>query len=554
MSFGFQGLQPCVAAGRAQILQSSQVMPHRNLCFALLAVLAASANGAADVFVAPSSAKAWRQTAADRSRRIIFNNDGNDPITKIRRPSVEDMLAARTTPLAGTQVDAIFYCTFSAGFGNFSHLTKVGQVHTSRADIFAHNQMPAFLAAGIDPLRVMVDFAHQHRMECFWSMRMNDTHDGGKSGQGPVLFENNKLKREHPELLLGRRDQPLKHGSWSAVNYARDEIRELAFRYVEEVCRDYDIDGIELDFFRHPVFFSSTGRGEPATDSERRQMTDLMRRIRTMADAAGRARARPILIAMRVPDSVEYSRAIGLDLERWLADDLLDLIVVSGYLQLNDWDYSVALAHRFGVKVYPSLDESRVKDEAAVARRMTDAAYRGRAANVWAAGADGIYLFNQFNPHRPLWRELGDPATLTKLDKDYFASIRGVGSAAGGNLPHQSIQTIETLNPTAPRSIPPGASASARLRIGEDFGATGPVSLRLRLLFNRPAAALPLTVSVDGVTLTVVRPPQDWLEFAPEASAVHRGFNEVTVRLDPAGCPPLNWLDLMLEGRHPAPH
>ena len=47
--------------------------------------------------------------------------------------------------------------------------------------------------------------------------------------------------------------------------------------------------------------------------------------IRTMADEVGRARGRPILIATHVPDSTEYARAIGLDLARWLADDLLEL-------------------------------------------------------------------------------------------------------------------------------------------------------------------------------------------------------------------------------------
>ncbi|MBI5381803.1 MAG: hypothetical protein HZA31_07880 [Opitutae bacterium] len=495
--------------------------------------------------------KAWRAPALNRPRRIIFNNDGNDPITKIRRPSVEDMLAARTAPLAGTHVDTISYCTFSAGFGNFSHFTKVGQLHLAKEDIFAHNQMPALVEAGIDPLRVMVDFAHAHRMECFWSMRMNDTHDGGKTGQGPVLFKNNKLKREHPEYLLGKPDQPLKHGSWSAVNYARAEIRELAFRYVEEVCQNYDVDGVELDFFRHPVFFPSTGRGEPATAAECAQMTDLMRRIRTMAENVGHARGRPILIAMRVPDSAEYARAIGLDLAQWLADDLLDLLVVSSYLQLNDWEYSVALARKHGVKIYPSLDESRLKDKAAVAPRMTDLAYRGRAANIWAAGADGVYLFNLFDPHRKLWRELGDPAALGRLDKDYFASIRGVGISAGGNLPHQSFQTVETLNPTAPRPLPPGKVVTARLHVGEKLNATDPVSLRLRLQFDRRIEATALTVALNGTPLAAGQANNDWLEFSLEAAAVRPGQNEVTVQLAASETRTLRWLDLMLAVRHP---
>jgi hypothetical protein len=496
--------------------------------------------------------KAWRQRAADRPRRIIFNNDGNDPITAIKRPSVEDMLAVRTAALAGTQVDAIFYCTFSAGFGNFSHLTKVGQVHTAKGERFAHNQMEAFAAAGIDPLSVMTDFAHKNRMELFWSFRMNDTHDGSATnGQGPVLFAANKLKTAHPEYLLGGYHEKMKHGSWAGVNYARPEIRELAFRYVEEVCRNYDVDGVELDFFRHPVFFQTTARGEPASAEEIAGMTALLRRIRAMADEVGRARGRPILIATHVPDSAEYSLRIGLDLARWLADDLLDVLIPAGYFQLNDWEHSVALAHRHGVKVYPSLDETRIRDESAVSLRMTDAGYRARAANVWASGADGVYLFNFFKPASPRWRELGDPRGLARLDKVYFASFRGVGAAAGGNFPFAEFQTIETLNPTRARTIAPGATATARLRVSEDFGTAGAAtSYVLRLHFGVSVDRLPVSVTVNGRTLRSSRFAADWLEYSVTAAELRTGFNEVAVSLDGAAKKPLKWLDLMLQVRH----
>ncbi|MCX6950793.1 MAG: family 10 glycosylhydrolase [Verrucomicrobia bacterium] len=521
-----------------------------RLLFCAAALLPSWPLAAADGAAAESD-RAWRRRAADRPRRILFNNDGNDPVTAIKRPSVEDMLAVRTAPLAGTQVDAIFYCTFCAGFGNFTHLTKIGQVHTSKADRFEHNQMEAFAAAGIDPLRVMTDFAHQNRMELFWSFRMNDTHDGGASGQGPVLFAANRLKTAHPEYLLGGYREKLKHGSWSGVNYALPEIRELAFRYVEEVCRNYDVDGVELDFFRHPVFFKSTTRGEPATAEEIAGMTAMMRRIRTMADDVGRKRGRPILLAAHVPDSAAYCRAIGLDLERWLADDLFDVLVPAGYFQLNDWETSVALGHRYGVKVYPSLDETRLRDEAAVNLRMTDLGYRGRAANVWSSGADGIYLFNFFEPKSPRWRELGDPRGLARLDKDYFASFRGVGVAAGGNLPFPTYQMIETLNPTRPNTVAPGGAASARLRVGEDLKAAGDVRLTLRLQFGS-ATAQPVSIKLNGKSLPVQRTDQDWIECAPTPADVRRGFNDVEVALAPSATKPVKWLDVMLTVRHPA--
>ena len=152
----------------------------------------------------------------------------------------------------------------------FTHFTKIGQLFTTTEGRFANNQVQALFTRGIDPLQIQVDFCKRNHIEIFSSMRMNDTHDGDYADYGPIMFRANKLKNEHPEFLLGTQKRPPKYGSWTAVDYGRSEIRELAFRYVDELCHKYDIDGLELDFFRHPVFFQSTSRGEPATDEERR--------------------------------------------------------------------------------------------------------------------------------------------------------------------------------------------------------------------------------------------------------------------------------------------
>src|SRR6185369_893591 len=50
-------------------------------------------------------------SSKQRQRRIIFNNDGNEPVYLCKTASKEELLRSRTTPLIGTQVDSIFYCT-----------------------------------------------------------------------------------------------------------------------------------------------------------------------------------------------------------------------------------------------------------------------------------------------------------------------------------------------------------------------------------------------------------------------------------------------------------
>jgi hypothetical protein len=495
-----------------------------------------------------------RKQAAARQRRVIFNNDGNEPVYLCKSTSADELLSYRTAPLAGTQVDAIFYCTWSSGFGLFTHGTKVGEVFSTREGLFARNLAPEMIAAGTDPLRVMTEFGRKQGIEVFWSFRLNDTHDGSTADYGPIMFRANRLKREHPEWLIGTPQQKPKFGAWSAVDFTRPEIRELAFRFVEEVCRNYDVDGVEIDFFRHPVFFKRAAQaGVECDDEERRLMTELMSRIRVMTEAEGMKRGRPILVAIRVPDSVEYCRAIGLDLTRWLGEGLIDLLITGGYFRLNDLSYSVALGRQYGVKVYPSLDESRVRDPDARKLRSSTAAYRARALEAWTAGTDGVYLFNSFDPNDPIWRELGSAAQLAVAEQDYFASVLGQGAAAGGAYPHAGFIRIPRLNSASPLALKPGGSEQVTLTLGDVARGTGVAgtTMSLRVQFSTAPAPEHVKVSINGAAVSRGVSQGAWLEFAVPSGTLHLGANVVKVELA-AGATPLAWTDLHCTVR-PAP-
>jgi hypothetical protein len=501
---------------------------------------------AAEPIASLAELRTQRQQAAARQRRVIFNNDGNEPVYLCKTTSPEDLLSHRTAPLAGSHVDAIFYCTWSSGFGLFTHGTKVGQVFATKEGLFSRNLAPELIAAGTDPLHVMAEFGRRNGIEIFWSFRLNDTHDGSSADYGPIMFRANRLKQEHPDWLIGTPAQKPKFGAWSAVDFTRPEIRELAFRYTEEVCRTYAVDGVELDFFRHPVFFKRAAQtGTECNDEERQMMTELMTRIRRMTEEEGMKRGRPILVAIRVPDSVEYGRAIGIDLERWLGAGLVDLLITGGYFQLNDPSYSAALGHRHGVKVYPSLDESRVRDEAARKLRASTASYRGRALNAWRAGADGVYLFNSFNPTDPIWRELGSRESLAAADKDYFGSILGQGAAAGGAYPHASFMKIPRLNSAIPIVVKSGTSETTTLYVGDDVSRDRPIGLvvTLRLQFKNVSPPSSVTVAINGRELRSGRPQGDWIEFNVEPAAMKAGANEVRVTLA-AQSDAVAWTDL----------
>ena len=535
-----------------------------TICLKIAAILCALAGNfrvdaapstpAAPLASVKSPMKALRQKAAERPRRLLFNNDGGDATRKIAEPTVQALLDSRTTPLVGTQVDSLFYCTKTVGLDLMTYFTKIGTVFTNREDIFASNQMEELVAKGIDPLRVMVDFGKKHNIEVFWSLRMNDNHDATRTvPYGEIMFRENRFKTAHPEYMLGSLTKRPKHGAWTALNYALPEVRERVFRLVEEVCRNYDVDGVELDFFRHPVCFEATTRGEPVTDKERALMTELLTRIRRMADEVGQSRGRPILIAVRTPDSVDYCCAIGFDLERWMAGDLIDLYMPAGYFQLNDWDYSVALGHKYGVKVYPSLDETRIKNEPGKAMRMTDLAFRGRAADVWGTGADGVYLFNfpdYYKSDASMLQEMGSSKTLAPLDKDYFGSVRGLGIASGGNLPYDRYVKLETLNPDNPRTINPGETKSAKLSLGDDGEKAASARNTLRLQLVGVESPEHVRVTLNRHALKMAADSEEWLEAPADPSNLHKGRNVVEVALADEASKPVRWADVVLQVRH----
>jgi len=371
--------------------------------------------------------KTARREAAQRKRRVIYNNDGNDrPQGKV---TPESFLASRTSALVGSHVDAIFYCT--GVFNLYTHQSDESEQLGHDGEGRDMTWLKRLNAQGHDTLGLMVDFGHKHDMEVFWSIRMNDTHDS--SPARPWLWT--KWKEQHRHLLMLPRPAQSKYGwvngpswTWSAVNFEHKQVRDKVVRIIDDVVSRYDIDGIELDFTRFPVFFRPQMLGEPVTQEHCDTMTALLERVRAKTTAAARRRGRPMLIAVHVPDSVAYCRQIGLDLEAWLRLDLADLIVAAGDFQLEPWANIVSVGKRHGVPVYACLSASRIPS--------APSAWRGEALWAWQSGVNGIATFNTIRPDHDLLRQLGDPDLLASLPKRQWYELSNVNQQKIVSLKH----------------------------------------------------------------------------------------------------------------------
>ena len=246
---------------------------------------------------------------------------------------------------------------------------------------------------------------------------------------------------------------------------------------------------------------------------------------------------------------------MGLDIEQWMKEGLIDMYIPSGYFRLHDWTRSVALSRKHGVKAVPCLTDARVSGETRF-RRMALESYRARAVNAWAAGADGLQLFNQFDPNSPVWRELGDPRALRFRDKLYFVTYTD-GTANRWLADGERHRTRPLLSPRYPMTLRVGRAGAATMVVNEDFAAARAAGYRVdaSLHIDLPdlAEAGLLEVSLNGKALPEGRRAEGWIDFNV-GDELRKGRNEIAVALKPGPDPrPGEW-SLTFDGAsRPAP-
>ena len=397
---------------------------------------------------------------------------------------------------------------------------------------------------------------------------MNDTHDAHPENYRTRYYGIAPIKQDHPEYLLGEPGDWEKYPAgprrqWTSLDFSVPEVRDHIFSLVEEVCQGYDVDGVELDFLRDPKFFAPTVDGNPVEPQHLEMMTDLVQRIKSMTAEVERERGRPLLLAARTPFAVADSRFVGLDLEQWLAEDLIDVLIPVGLQQRTMAESPreiVELGHKFDVPVYPYLGwpfwhywafldlaagehrtfgswvktlygghpndmDKRCYIEVLNSWSGVAASWRGAAMNVWNSGADGIYIFNGFHSTDiDTWREIGDPARLASKDKvfgvDRFPGESNLSEAEE----HQLIQ---------------GEPVSAHFQVGEDVTSGSVSELRFRVHLWDFANNDDMEVKLnDGLLNDFMRagPSQmstggQWLECPLSPAQVKKGENKVEFML-----------------------
>ncbi len=245
--------------------------------------------------------------------------------------------------------------------------------HWNKSYVQAHER-------GIEPYGMTIKHCRKNGISPWFSVRMNEFHYLRWPETSATLW------LEHPEYRQ-EENKPF--------DYKHPEVRQYYIDYVTELCKNWDIDGIELDMIR---YFESG-----ATDEDRAAVTDCVRRIREMMQAVNKRRGRDMKLSARVYSLPETAHDQWCDAVKWIQEGLMDGLTLANFNMPCDYDIPFAqwrkeIGFEDGYFLQAGTDGGNFcahwNNPYTRAVRMDTPMMRGLAESAWGNGADGMYVFN----------------------------------------------------------------------------------------------------------------------------------------------------------------
>lgn len=304
--------------------------------------------------------------------------------------------------LASTDVDAVMCCPTAWRTNMFpSEVDPEWKKFTHIRDLpkfEPFDYVMKYIHDGGDPVRDTLEASRAINIDFFISYRLNDWHNIDDK----TFPTHNAFWREHPEYWLGDRNVMGLSDNIRLFNYMIPEVRDHYFSIIEELCTNYDTDGVELDFQRVPRFFhdNQIKEGMPV-------MTGFVKRIREMLNRIGKNRGKSMKLCVRIPDTVIACEKVGLDVIAWDAHGLIDMINLSPFflhgMEIGIEEFKAKTKHAkiFGemhmLYAFMNTITKGSVNELNAGRYMrytTFEMYRATAMNFLERGTDGLSIFN----------------------------------------------------------------------------------------------------------------------------------------------------------------
>lgn len=255
----------------------------------------------------------------------------------------------------------------------------------------ANQNMLAYFMRGGDLFEEYINKVHEYGQKAFISMRVNDYHHlKTATTKNPVPYAVSEFYyNNHEKMALT--------GSTVVLNWQYPEVREFMLNKIRDLCENYDIDGLELDFLRYCRYFPDN------TPVEERipVMTEFVEQVRKILDNTaidGKYR----YLQARVDGVFEHNIGYGLDLNA-LSNAGVDCFVASPFYSTSSQTDVQKIRSAIGEDKFLAVEvtncayeEENVSgtEDGTIFARLTPEQIYTVAYRSLNQGADGIASYN----------------------------------------------------------------------------------------------------------------------------------------------------------------
>ncbi len=250
--------------------------------------------------------------------RLVYYNDAHHFHAKrVEPPANLHKLKWPVDEVLGTGVELL---VLGLGYGDvYFHNSRVGRVVGEKKDVWESfidwrimRMVQEARKLGTDQVREVIKRGRENGLTVFPSLKMQSGNEYRSQRCGWLKW------RHGADVCLGDTEE----GDAWCYDYTNELVRQDKMAMVREMLEDYKADGIELDFMFQPRYFR---RAE--TEKSIPLMSEFVGQIREMANDIGKQQEREIPIMARVFHRRNENLGIGLDVETWLKEGSVDLVV-----------------------------------------------------------------------------------------------------------------------------------------------------------------------------------------------------------------------------------
>lgn len=441
--------------------------------------------------------------AVNRTRRIINQEDANEPVEALGM-DIDRWLDHRFDLMAAEecQIDTV---AWDIGLMEDSY-----SVYDSEfLPPVDYHGLAKWRKQGVNWVDALVGRCHQLGIEAWWNARISEV-------DAPQPFvpcphddprRQNYLKQQHPDWTL---QCWWPQGLW---NLASPGLREHKLKVLRELLEKHDLDGLQLDFARHTPCLP------PGKEWQMRDcITEFVRMVRFLLLELEQKKGKPLLLSVRVAETIPGCHMDGMEVDRWAAEQLVDIFTLGGRTSTVDVASFREITEGTNIKICPQFDGHHTNDGYYGASTEY---LRGVFANWQAQGADSVGVFNwtcareeaydllglppvmKSAPQKQMLFEAGSAETMAGKSKQYAVERKGGYPWAGNYLYRNDNKPLPFTISALTNPLP--------LYVYEDVSEAGDIdTIELAVVLSPILSAEAVQVDFNGTVLACNDADPNW--------------------------------------------